>query len=204
MDPQIIDCLGMPCPQPVLRAKQALEEGANSIEVLVDNEASQNNVARFGRSQGHAVQVTDRGNSCYAVTIVASDRPSEVPVVIEDYQCQVPKTKQVLYVFSSDSMGRGSEQLGWALLQTYVQTIKDVSPQPHKIVLYNSGVRLVATESGALEALRSLQADGVEILACGTCLDFYQLKSAMQVGSISNMHEIMTAMAEADKILSPF
>ncbi len=204
MDPQIIDCLGMPCPQPVLRAKQALEEGAYAIEVLVDNEASQNNVARFGRSQGHTVQTVARGNSRFAVTIVANGSLGEMPVVSEDYQCQVPKAMQVLYVISSDTMGRGSEQLGWALLQTYVQTIKDVSPQPHKIVLYNSGVRLVATESGALEALRSLQAAGVEILACGTCLDFYQLKSAMQVGQISNMHEIMTAMAEADKIVSPF
>ena len=111
---------------------------------------------------------------------------------------------KMLYVIGADTMGRGNEQLGWALLQTYVQTIKDVRPLPHKIVLYNSGVWLVATESGALEALRSLQETGVEILACGTCLDFYQLKSAIQVGQISNMHEIMTAMAEADKIVSPF
>lgn len=204
MNPQIIDCLGMPCPQPVLRAKQALDEGATCIEVLVDNEASQNNVVRFGRNQGHAVQSVDRGNSLFAVTIVANGSQSDAPLVAEDYQCQVPSPVKVLYVIAADTMGRGSEQLGWALLQTYVQTIKDVHPLPHKIVLYNSGVRLVATESGALEALRSLRAAGVEILACGTCLDFYQLKSAIQVGQISNMHEIMTAMAEADKIVSPF
>jgi selenium metabolism protein YedF len=110
----------------------------------------------------------------------------------------------MIYVISSDSMGRGSDQLGWALLQTFVQTIKEVRPLPEKIVLYNSGVKLVATESGALEALRQLQAAGVEILACGTCLDFFQLKSAIQVGQISNMLEIMSTMAEADKIVSPF
>lgn len=204
MNPQIIDCLGMPCPQPVLRAKQALEEGARCIEVLVDNEASKNNVARFGRSQGHEVQTVDRDSSLFAVTIIANGKQSDTPLVTEDYQCQVPKPLKMLYVIAADTMGRGSEQLGWALLQTYVQTIKDVRPLPSKIVLYNSGVRLVATESGALEALRSLQAAGVEILACGTCLDFYQLKSAIQVGQISNMHEIMTAMAVADKIVSPF
>ena len=204
MDPQIIDCLGMPCPQPVLHAKQALDEGARCIEVLVDNEASKNNVARFGRSQGHGVQAVDRGDSLFAVTIIAGGEQSKAPFAAEDYQCPVPQPLKMLYVIAADTMGRGSEQLGWALLQTYVQTIKDVRPLPHKIVLYNSGVRLVATESGALEALRSLQAAGVEILACGTCLDFYQLKSAIQVGQISNMHEIMTAMAEADKIVSPF
>ena len=204
MNPQIIDCLGMPCPQPVLHAKQALEDGAVCIEVLVDNEASQNNVARFGRSQGHTVQVVQRGDALFTVTIIASGQQGGAPFAAEEYQCPVPSPLKMLYVIAADTMGRGSEQLGWALLQTYVQTIKDVRPLPHKIVLYNSGVRLVATESGALEALRSLQAAGVEILACGTCLDFYQLKSAIQVGQISNMHEIMTAMAEADKIVSPF
>ncbi len=204
MNPQRIDCLGMPCPQPVLRAKQALDEGAGCIEVLVDNEASKNNVARFGHSQGHEVQTVERGASVFAVTIIASGEKSAASFAAEEYQCPVPTPKKMLYVIAADTMGRGSEQLGWALLQTYVQTIKDVQPLPSKIVLYNSGVRLVATESGALEALRSLQKVGVEILACGTCLDFYQLKSAIQVGQISNMHEIMTAMAEADTIVSPF
>lgn len=204
MNPQLIDCLGISCPQPVLRVKQALEAGARCIEVLVDNEASKNNVARFGRSQGHEVQCADRGEALFAVTIVASGEKNDTPFAAEEYQCQVPDRVKMLYVIAADTMGRGSEQLGWALLQTYVQTIKEVRPLPSKIVLYNSGVRLVATESGALEALRSLQEAGVEILACGTCLDFYQLKSAIQVGQISNMHEIMTAMAEADKIVSPF
>lgn len=110
----------------------------------------------------------------------------------------------MIYVIASDSMGRGSDELGWALLQTYIQTIKDVSPLPEKIIFYNSGVKLVTAASGALEALKQLQAQGVEILACGTCLDFFKLKSAIQVGQISNMHEIMSAMAGADKIVSPY
>ena len=75
---------------------------------------------------------------------------------------------------------------------------------PEKILLYNSGVKLVATASGALDALRYLQEQGVEILACGTCLDFFKLKSAIKVGQISNMYDIMHAMASADKLVSPF
>ena len=58
--------------------------------------------------------------------------------------------------------------------------------------------------SGALGALVQLQELGVEILVCGTCLDFFQLKSAIQVGHISNMHEIMSAMAEAGRLVSPY
>jgi selenium metabolism protein YedF len=129
-----------------------------------------------------------------------------MPVDSAQYACAMPmpSRSRLVYVIASDSMGRGSDQLGWALLQTYVQTIKDVDPLPEKIVLYNSGVKLVTTASGALEALRSLQERGVVILACGTCLDFFGLKSAIAVGQISNMLEIMTTMVEADKLVSPF
>ena len=101
-------------------------------------------------------------------------------------------------------MGRGDDELGWALLQTYIQTIKDIQPLPEKIIFYNSGVKQVTTESGALEALKHLQDQGVEILACGTCLDFFKLKSAIKVGQISNMYDIMNSMTSADKIVSPY
>ena len=204
MSPEILDCVGLPCPKPVLRAKDALATGAPVIKVLVDNEASQSNVARFGRSQGHQASCSREGENLYAVTIVAGEDAAVEDVDPQAYQCTVPSASKMIYVISSDSMGRGSDQLGWALLQTYVQTIKDVEPLPNKIVLYNAGVKLVATPSGALDALRRLQEMGVEILACGTCLDFFQLKSALQVGQISNMHEIMSTMSEADKIVSPF
>jgi selenium metabolism protein YedF len=110
----------------------------------------------------------------------------------------------IVYVISSDTMGRGNDELGWALLQTYVQTIEKLRPLPSRILLYNAGVRLVAEESAALNALRSLQEQDVEILACGTCLDYFQLKSKMQVGRISNMLEIMSSLASATKVLSPF
>ena len=206
MDKQILDCVGLPCPQPVLRAKEALDRGAGAVEVWVDNEASQSNLLRFARSQGHEAVADAGGNGRFRVTIRATGAPSSMPVDSAQYACAMPmpSRSRLVYVIASDSMGRGSDQLGWALLQTYVQTIKDVIPLPEKIVLYNSGVKLVTTASGALEALRSLQERGVVILACGTCLDFFGLKSAIAVGQISNMLEIMTTMVEADKLVSPF
>jgi selenium metabolism protein YedF len=110
----------------------------------------------------------------------------------------------LVYVISSSSMGRGNDELGWALLQTYIQTIHKVRPLPTKILLYNGGVRLAAEESGALNALRQLQEQGVEILACGTCLDFFGLISKIKVGRISNMLEIMNTICGAAKTVSPF
>ncbi len=203
-----LDCTGLPCPQPVLRTKDALEQGATEIEVHVDNEASRNNVARFAQNRGHQVVAITQPSGHFTISIAASISQglgqkidTEGP---EEYRCNPPQKVRLVYVISADSMGRGNDELGWALLQTYIQTIKDIDPLPEKIIFYNSGVKQVTTESGALEALKQLQSKGVEILVCGTCLDFFKLKSAIKVGHISNMYDIMHSIISADKITSPY
>jgi len=199
-----LDCVGLPCPQPVLRVKDALEQGACLLEVLVDNQAAKNNILRFVQSQGHTAASIDRPGGGFAVRITAANGPGPQTDDPRLYRCETPAPPRLVYVISSDSMGQGSEELGWALLQTYIQTIKEIKPLPDMILFYNSGVKLVTAASGALEALKQLQDQGVEILACGTCLDFFQLKSAMRVGQISDMYAIMDAMARADKLVSPY
>lgn len=198
-----LNCIGLPCPQPVLRTRDALDQGAAIVEVLVDNEASRDNVLRFARSQQHQAVVESESGGTFKVVITAGTAQPQREIDPEDYSCAVSTVPRVVYVIASDSMGRGSDELGWALLQTFIQTIKDVQPLPEKIIFYNSGVKLVTAASGALDALRLLQNLGVEILACGTCLDYYQLKTALQVGHISNMFAIMSAMVQADKVISP-
>lgn len=203
-----LDCRGLPCPEPVLQVKDALEQGFESLEVLVDNEASSKNVQRFAGRMGHLVQAEQVAADSYRLSITTqpTQADSEMQLQATDYCCDVPASDErntMVYVISADTMGKGNDELGWALMQTYVQTIVKMDPLPDAIILYNSGVRLVTTESGALEALRDLQAKGVEILVCGTCLDFYQLKSALQVGQISNMFAIMDATVRATKVVSP-
>lgn len=199
-----LDCQGMSCPKPVLQTKEALEQGAKRIDVLVDNEASKENVARFARSRNCTVAIQDLKGAGYRVTVDVGDDVGENTFDPAEYSCPLPAGSGLVYVISSDSMGRGSDELGWALLQTYIQTIEQVKPLPTKILFYNAGVKLVAKGSGVLDALERLQQLDIEILVCGTCLDFFQLKSAIQVGQISNMYDIMTAMSEADKVISPF
>ncbi|HFQ89103.1 MAG TPA: sulfurtransferase-like selenium metabolism protein YedF [Desulfobulbus sp.] len=199
-----LDCRGLACPEPVIRTKDSLEQGVTELEVIVDNEASMKNVTRFVRSRGCAVEVATLADGCYSLRISGSGAPAAEGFDAAEYSCELPAGSGLVYVISSDSMGRGSDELGWALLQTYVQTIREVDPLPEKILLYNGGVKLVTGESGALEALQELQRRGVEILACGTCLDFFGLRSAIKVGEISNMYDIMRSMASASRIVSPF
>jgi len=200
----LLDCRGLNCPQPVINTKEALEQGQRNLEVLVDNEASRGNVTRFARSRNCEVTVNDLENGTFQLIIAQTgDSGKQEEFDPDQYSCDLPAGNGLVYVISSASMGRGSDELGWALLQTYIQTIKDVSPLPSRILFYNEGVRLVAEESGALDALRALQDQGVEISACGTCLDYYKLTSAIKVGHISNMFDIMSAVNNAAKVASP-
>jgi peroxiredoxin family protein len=71
------------------------------------------------------------------------------------------------------------------------------------MIFINSGVRLTSEGSEVLETLKSLSETGVEILSCGTCLDFYGLKEKVKVGMISNMYDIVQSLMEADRLISP-
>jgi selenium metabolism protein YedF len=204
MEIYTVNCRGLNCPQPVIKTKEALDQGYTDVEVIVDNEASRDNVTRFAKSRSCDVVMRELADGCFSLVLKVSGESEDIAFDPAEYTCPLPAGNGLVYVISSASMGRGSDELGWALLQTYIQTIKEVDPLPAKILFYNEGVRLVAEESGALEALRALQEKGVEILACGTCLDFFKLTSAMKVGQISNMYDIMSSVNAAAKVVSPF
>jgi selenium metabolism protein YedF len=202
----IVDCKGLQCPEPVLRTKDALASIANGVmEVIVDNEMSKTNVERFSRSQGCEVTVSPDGQN-FRVTITkeSNSHPSPNAPSADEYVCDIPAGGGLVYVISSNTMGMGDDELGWGLLQTYIQTIKEVSPRPSKIFFYNTGVLLTSRESGILKYIRELEDDGVEIFSCGTCIDFFNKSDKVLVGSLTNMFEIMDSMVRADKVVSPF
>lgn len=203
---ETLDCRGLPCPEPVLRTKAHLETYPGiRVAVVVDNEASRENVLRFARSRGCEGSAVDTRDGCFSISIQPGEESVPVTEFDEDsYGCEVPTTGNLVYVISSDCMGRGSEELGWALLQTYVSTIAELSPLPSHILLYNGGVRLSSRDGKALEALQLLEKKGVTVWICGTCLEFFKLEEERKVGSITNMYDIMNTMATAAKIVSPF
>ncbi len=202
---ETLDCRGLNCPEPVLRTKTYLEENkGKSFSVEVDNDASRENVLRFAKSQGCETSVVQDGSNSFVITLIPGTRSvAGENFRKEDYACDIPGGRNLIYVISSDSMGSGSDELGWALLQTYVTTIEQVAPLPSHILLYNGGVKLAATTSKGLEALQKLERKGVTIWSCGTCLEFFHLEKKRKVGSITNMYDIMNTMAMAAKVVSP-
>ena len=89
-------------------------------------------------------------------------------------------------------------------MRAYIKTLKNINPLPAKIFFYNSGVKITATESDLIAPLKELTDLGVEIFSCGTCLDFFNLKDDLLVGQVTNMFEIMDAVAQAAKVVSPY
>jgi len=193
-----IDCRGMSCPQPVVTTKQALdqlEEGG--LIVIVDNPSSCGNVERFAQSQGCLVQVETKGQDFYVHIQKGASKDEE------KIAPQAGKVEKVVIYINSDLLGNGDEALGSFLMKAFLKTLLDLAKKPDRLILINSGVRLAAEGSKVLENLVALSQAGVEIVACGTCLDFYKLTGVLKVGVVSNMFDILQSMMEADRLIKP-
>lgn len=116
----------------------------------------------------------------------------------------MPGTTQrgTLVVVGGDTMGRGDDALGGKLLGNYLRTLATLEPKPEAIVFYNAAVKLLGPESASLDPLRQLEDAGVELLACVTCLEFFQLTQRLAVGQVSNMREIAQRTLSAAKVVS--
>lgn len=189
-----LDMRGRACPEPVVETRKALAQaGTDSLEVLVDNDSSAENVKRMAESLGCRVSVEKRKEDEYAVLIDRGPTGEE---------CQVctPPARVVMLVASS-TFGEGSIDLGATLMGSLMKIVKDLSPRPECLIFLNSGVHLTTEGSDVLGFLKELEADGVQILSCGTCLNYFKCTEKLKVGSISNMLEIGNLLVSADRVI---
>ena len=188
-----IDCTGKTCPLPVLETKKAIEEGhVDTLAVIVDNPTSRENVMRFLQSQGFSVSVMEE-NKKHRIEATRGQSDEEI----------VKSENKLLVFIDGETVGRGSEELGRILMRSFLITLKELNPLPWRIIFINGGVQLAAEESPYLEPLNNLLTLGVEILCCGTCLDYYKLKEKLRVGRVSNMFEIASSFLEATNVIKP-
>jgi selenium metabolism protein YedF len=113
------------------------------------------------------------------------------------------KNQDYIVVIAADHMGSGDENLGKILMKSFLFALNQQEHLPQSILLYNSGVRLVAKGSESLEDLISMQKAGVHIASCGTCLDYLNLKDELEVGEVANMFAIAEAQTQAEKVIRP-
>jgi selenium metabolism protein YedF len=191
-----VDCRGLACPQPVMATKKALAEPEErEVLVLVDNSAARENVSRFAGSQGHQTDVTEE-KDYFAVHIRKGESAEKKE---ESFIAQTAIQGNLVFFIDGDSLGRGSEELGSILMRAFLHTLGEADIKPQKLILVNSGVKLACEGSPVLEDLQRIISAGVEILACGTCLNYFELKDKVRAGRISNMYEILSTLSQAGR-----
>ncbi len=194
-----IDARGKACPQPVVLALHALtelEEG-EALEVWVDNDAAVENLRRMAAQKGRAASVKQESDF-WRVFIGEGSEVSGQP---ETGCCTVMGGDTVVAV-SSDTMGRGSEELGRTLMKGFLYALAQLETPPRTLLFFNGGAKITVEGSQSLEDLRELERRGTEILTCGTCLDYYGLKEKLAVGSITNMYRIAEILTQADRLVN--
>jgi selenium metabolism protein YedF len=192
-----IDCRGLSCPIPVVRTRSELSKLAagEKLLVTVDNTSARDNVMRLALSQGAQAKVKPRKGGAFTIEIVkAHSQEKKTPSDSAD-------RTTVLFV-GSDTIGRGSDELGSVLISSMFGALAEVKPLPKTIVFMNSGVKLTAEGSPVLDKIRDLEKLGVEILVCGTCLDYFRLKDKVAVGTVSNMFTILETLLAASSVVS--
>ena len=190
-----VNAMGDNCPIPVIKTKKAMQAltGPETIEVLVDNEIAVQNVTKMATASGGQV-------SSHKITVQMEGALSAEE---EEAGCMPDARDNTVIVVSSDRMGEGNDELGKVLIKGFIFAVTQLDTLPKTMLFYNGGATLTAEGSDSLEDLKSLEAQGVEIMTCGTCLDYYGLKEKLQVGTVTNMYSIVETMAKAGRIVKP-
>lgn len=195
---ETVDARGLPCPQPVIKTRQAME-ASEEVVTLVDNETAERNVRRMAEKAGATVTV-EKVEDGLSLHIRGGAGTAEAA---EAARAAAPAGGPLVLMVPSEFMGRGEhDELGHILMRGFFHTLGEVEPVPDTIIFLNSGVNLVVEGSPVVGDLQALVEDGVQILACGTCLGYYGLEDALAVGEISNMYTIAETMLHAGKTIS--
>lgn len=198
-----VDARGLACPQPLVLAKKAIETNEKT-KVIVDNETALENVKRLGAKLGCDVKVEKKKDNTYEINLkrkTGADGSKEE--FVPECNTAPAKPGPFVIVISSDKMGKGNDELGYVLIRAFLHTIALQKEKPDIMIFYNTGVKLTAQSSDVLEDLKQLESEGVQLLVCGTCLNYFEIKDKLAAGSVSNMYDIVETMSRAGRLLVP-
>lgn len=193
----LIDARGEVCPKPVILAEEALSKISEGIlEILVDNEASVKNLTRFANKNGFYTENIKEGN--YWRVKIVKGYPCEIQpeaVTEEEPSALGPQPSAYFLIVATDTMGK-EEELGRILMKSFFETMKVTKELPKSIFFLNAGVKLTTVNEEIIPILKEIEAMGVEIFSCGTCLKYYNLESELKVGYRGTSNHIIEGMKD--------
>ena len=198
---RVLDARGLPCPQPLILARKALAEGGfDMLEITVDDPASRENLLKFAAyAKCQVEEERVEGAQCrlrLTPSGASSQQAGEIPTC-----ASAPEAgRAAVVLIAADGIGQGDLDLARLLMRGFLYTLTESEHLPRRVILMNSGVRLAIKGSGSLANLKKLEDRGVEILSCGTCLEFYKLTDTLAVGGITNMYEIAGHLLEGPTV----
>ena len=195
-----IDCRNLACPTPVLETKKALEslKIGEKLSILLNSQASKENVLRFLSSQGLKPEFSELEGEFEIVVLKENNELSKE----KDFACNSDKNapcKKILFL-KADSVGNG--ELGKKLIVGFLDTLKSADNAPNTIICVNEAVLInTNAEHAAHKAMKELENKGIEVISCGSCLEFYGKTKDLKLGRIGNALEILNLLFDKDKVV---
>mgnify|MGYP000890488531 FL=1 len=197
---KLVDAIGQACPIPVIMTKKEIDKGEDQIITKVDNKIAVENIKKLAATTGFEVEVREDGG---LYTVALSKECKECKAMLEGLEEQKPEPKSDYVVFiGKEYIGDGDQELGKNLMRMFLYTLTESADLPTHILFMNGGVKLAVLDEQAVDHLKTLKEKGVEIIVCGTCLNFYKIAEELKVGQISNMYEIIEEMKKCAKVIT--
>ncbi|MCF0151276.1 MAG: sulfurtransferase-like selenium metabolism protein YedF [Firmicutes bacterium] len=204
MNTVIVNAIGDTCPIPVIKTKKALaamtEPGM--LEVHVDNETAVSNLTRFATSNSCKVE-SEKLEEKHFVLHITAETPVKPVINYGEIVCDTAAAPNQVICVTSDKMGLGDDTLGANLMKAFFFAVTQQDMLPRTILFYNGGAKLTVEGSPVLEDLKKLAEEGVDILTCGTCLNFYGIADKLAVGDVTNMYDIVEKLSAASNVIRP-
>ncbi|WP_276709903.1 sulfurtransferase-like selenium metabolism protein YedF [Campylobacter rectus] len=194
-----IDCRNLACPEPVIRTKNALDglKVGEKLEILVNSIAPKENISRFLKSQNVEFSVEQNGVET-KITAVKGESKLEL-TNFDEFVCEItPKTKKTVVYLNEEYAGSGD--VGVSLLAKFLGALLQVE-KPEYVICVNNAVKITTNRAHpSFKPLKDLEAAGVKILSCGSCLEAYKLVGDLSVGEMSNAYEVMQILTTHEQI----
>ncbi len=206
---KLIDARNLPCPQPLMLVKKAIDTGdPDVVEITVNSSAAKENILKYVNYVKLEVTNIIESGEEYIISI-STGKPEKEPApahsVVENQADGCPMDERPMgkiIFFNADKIGNKNPELGELLMKGFIYTLAELENKPGVLIFMNDGIRLTVEGSDSIGNLKKLEKSGVDILVCGTCLEYLKLQDKLKVGRVSNMYDITEKLMNSKQVMT--